>query len=128
MTVSNSSLSADNVKFIRSCLERYSVTGKVNVQSIVKPSFSMSNAIRFSVPFKTDAIYNIIFDVHYTVTGNNLFNVFLDGKVSLMYQDSKGRLRWKRDVEGATFSGNLGVVNLQTLAQTLENYTQRLCR
>ena len=94
----------------------------INVQS----QGSSIHCLRVSITFKTDAVYCIHYDLHYTAISEGIYNVYLDGKVVELTITKDGKHRWKRDIPGATFSGILGDLTIQQIASTLKKYTNSI--
>lgn len=102
----------------------------VRIQHLMKVPSTMlpgTECLRVSLTFTTDAIYTAHFDVyHIGPSPEGLFKVLLEYKVVEMVRQSSGQLRYKRDIPGAAFKEELGVITIHKLANILKTSMSKL--
>jgi len=82
--------------------------------------------LRVSVTFIEDAVYCIHYDLHYVITPEGLYDVYLEGKTVILTETKDGKYRYKRDVQGSGFAGPLGILTLQQVVDMLKRYTTKI--
>lgn len=96
----------------------------VRIQHLMKIPSTMlpgTECLRVSLTFTTDTIYIAHFDVyHIGPSGEGFFKALLEYKAVEMVRQPSGQLRYKRDIPGAAFKEELGLVTIHKLATILK--------